>query len=151
MPSFEIHAPGRADVCIVCAPNAVPWQAVEILDKAGIRAVCAASEHVSDDVSQSIARSCAGVLSESQDDPQIGAVAHLRWDPSDPERLHEWLSQITQGAVPPRAYALFIGRLERDFDQARQAIRAAVEAQAGVPCLWVDLSLIHISEPTRPH
>lgn len=152
VPRFEIHAPGWADVCVACAPDAVPWQAVEILDNAGIRAVCAASEHVSDDVRHSIARRCAGVLSVAQDCPQIGAVSHLRWDPGDPGRLQDWLGQITQGAAPPRAYALFVGRLERDFDQARHAIRAAVETQAGVPCLWVDsrdFSLGHESVRAR--
>jgi hypothetical protein len=35
-------------------------------------------------------------------------------------------------------YAFFVGRLERDFAQARHAIRAAVESEAGIPCLWSD-------------
>ncbi|MCI0625576.1 MAG: hypothetical protein L0387_28680 [Acidobacteria bacterium] len=37
-----------------------------------------------------------------------------------------------------RPYAFLIGRLERDFTQAREAIRAAVESEAGIPCLWSD-------------
>ena len=37
-----------------------------------------------------------------------------------------------------RPYAFFIGRLERDFSHAREAIRVAVEAEAGIPCLWSD-------------
>ena len=36
------------------------------------------------------------------------------------------------------AYAFFIGRLERDFTQARAAVRSAVEDAAGIPFLWVD-------------
>lgn len=37
-----------------------------------------------------------------------------------------------------RPYAFLIGRLERDFTHAREAIRAAVESEAGIPCLWSD-------------
>ena len=37
-----------------------------------------------------------------------------------------------------RPYAFFIGRLERDFRHAREAIRTAVESEAGIPCLWID-------------
>lgn len=40
------------------------------------------------------------------------------------------------GALP--AYAFFIGRLERDFVQAREALRAAVLREAGLPLLWID-------------
>ena len=36
------------------------------------------------------------------------------------------------------AFAFMIGRLERDFAHAREAIRAAVELEAGIPCLWSD-------------
>ena len=38
--------------------------------------------------------------------------------------------------VPP--YAFLIGRLERDFAQAREAMRVAVESEAGIDFLWVD-------------
>jgi hypothetical protein len=37
-----------------------------------------------------------------------------------------------------RPYAFLVGRLERDFAQAREAVRAAVEREAGLPCLWSD-------------
>lgn len=40
--------------------------------------------------------------------------------------------------APVRPYAFFIGRLERDFRHARDAIRTAVESEAGIPCLWID-------------
>ena len=43
---------------------------------------------------------------------------------------------IKREGIPP--YAFFIGRLERDFTHAREAIRAAVESEAGIPCLWSD-------------
>ena len=38
--------------------------------------------------------------------------------------------------VPP--YAFLVGRLEKDFTQAREAVLAAVESEAGIPCLWSD-------------
>lgn len=37
-----------------------------------------------------------------------------------------------------RAYAFFVGRLERDFDHAREALRVAVARHAGVDLLWSD-------------
>jgi hypothetical protein len=37
-----------------------------------------------------------------------------------------------------RSYGFFVGRLERDFAQARDAIRVAVETEAGIPFLWAD-------------
>ena len=37
-----------------------------------------------------------------------------------------------------RPYAFFVGRLEKDFAQAREAVRAAVENEAGIQCLWSD-------------
>ncbi len=55
---------------------------------------------------------------------------------------------------PPTPYAFFIGRLERDFRQARQAIRVAVEDETGMPCLWADdgrhrTGLTSVREQTR--
>jgi hypothetical protein len=41
-----------------------------------------------------------------------------------------------RGRIQP--YAFFVGRMERDFAQAREAIRVAVESEAGIPCLWSD-------------
>lgn len=53
-----------------------------------------------------------------------------------------------------RPYAFFVGRLERDFAHAREAVRAAVESEAGIPCLWSDdsrhrLEVDSIRERTR--
>src|SRR5579872_254190 len=38
----------------------------------------------------------------------------------------------------PPAYAFFIGRLEPDFRHAREAVRAAVEWELGIACVWSD-------------
>jgi hypothetical protein len=40
-------------------------------------------------------------------------------------------------AVQP-PYAFFIGRLERDFLHAREALRLAVRSELGIECLWSD-------------
>ena len=52
-----------------------------------------------------------------------------------------------------RPYAFFIGRLERDFSHARLAIRAAVEREAGIACLWSDsdhqTNIASVRESTR--
>src|SRR5687767_4695319 len=52
--------------------------------------------------------------------------------------LGNLLPAVAREAVTVRPYAFLIGRLERDFTHARAAIRAAVEAEAGVSCLWAD-------------
>ena len=50
----------------------------------------------------------------------------------------QFLTAVLKEKARIRPYAFFIGRLERDFTHAREAIRVAVEAEAGIPCLWSD-------------
>ena len=50
----------------------------------------------------------------------------------------QFLAAVLKDKARIRPYAFFIGRLERDFTHAREAIRVAVEAEAGIPCLWSD-------------
>ncbi|HEY5705915.1 MAG TPA: hypothetical protein VIS96_10110 [Terrimicrobiaceae bacterium] len=59
------------------------------------------------------------------------------------EALRSILDRFRADALKDRIrpYAFLIGRLERDFTHAREAIRAAVESEAGIPCLWSDNSL----------
>ena len=52
--------------------------------------------------------------------------------------LGNFVPAVVREAVAVRPYAFLIGRLERDFTHARAAIRAAVEAEAGISCLWAD-------------
>jgi hypothetical protein len=49
-----------------------------------------------------------------------------------------FLAEVLKDKARIRPYAFFVGRLERDFTHAREAIRVAVEAEAGIPCLWSD-------------
>jgi hypothetical protein len=53
-------------------------------------------------------------------------------------RLDCFVADVLRDKDRMRPYAFFIGRLERDFTQAREAIRAAVASEAGIPCLWSD-------------
>lgn len=52
--------------------------------------------------------------------------------------FERFLAAVLKNKVRIRPYAFFIGRLERDFTHAREAISAAVESEAGIPCLWSD-------------
>jgi hypothetical protein len=47
-------------------------------------------------------------------------------------------SAVLRNETRVRPYAFLVGRLEKDFTQAREAVLAAVESEAGVPCLWSD-------------
>jgi hypothetical protein len=55
-----------------------------------------------------------------------------------PIDLDPFQEAVLRGRGRMRPYAFLVGRLERDFRQAREAIRAAVEGAAGIPCLWID-------------
>ena len=47
-------------------------------------------------------------------------------------------SAVLRDEARVRPYAFLVGRLEKDFTQAREAVLAAVESEAGIPCLWSD-------------
>jgi len=58
---------------------------------------------------------------------------------STPEQLlNSFLERVMRPSDRTRPYAFYIGRLERDFSQAREAMRTAVENEAGIPFLWAD-------------
>lgn len=52
--------------------------------------------------------------------------------------LEQYCGALYQHRDQNRPYAFFVGRLERDFTHAREAIRMAVAHQTGMPCLWAD-------------
>jgi hypothetical protein len=141
---LEILAPGRADVFLACGGAEVPWPLVEQLDRAGLRAVgppagCAADpEQV-----RAIMSGCAGALIVAPE-PLAEEIAsdlgmlRLGVQCGGAVDLKPLLATVGGQWGRRRPYAFLIGRLERDFRQARHAIRAAVEAAAGIPCLWID-------------
>jgi hypothetical protein len=121
--TVELLERGRGDVYI---DGGAPEGLVEALDEAGFRAVNG-DERAKD--------SCVGVLDADGTTVRLGDTTRRA---ADPRELVQWLVERAQFGPAVPTYAFFVGRLERDFAQAREAIRAAVEAEAGVPCLWVD-------------
>jgi hypothetical protein len=53
-------------------------------------------------------------------------------------RLHDFTDCLLQQPPSLPQYVFLITRLQSDFEQARLAIRAAVEDSAAIPCLWSD-------------
>jgi len=141
---LEILAPGRVDVFLAAGDEAVPWSVVERLDRAGIRVVGPLPDDVNDSERvRFIMRGCSGAVVVLPS-PQAEAIAfdlgipHLTVAPDTPINLEPFQKAVLRGRDRIGPYAFLIGRLERDFRQARDAIRAAVEAAAGIPCLWID-------------
>src|SRR6266545_6454364 len=141
---LEIFAPGRVDVFLAAGDEAVPWPIVEQLDRAGIRVVGPLPDDVDDSERVRFTmRGCSGAVIIPPS-PQAEAIAldlgipHRTVAPDTPIDLEPFLKAVLRGRDRIRSYAFLIGRLERDFSQARDAIRSAVEAAAGIPCLWID-------------
>lgn len=141
---LEILAPGRADVFLASADAAVPWPLVERLDRAGIRVVGPLPDCAGDsEQMRSVMNGCFGTVIVSMN-PQAEAIAldlglpYLTVLPGVPVDLDPFQEAVLKGGGRMRPYAFLVGRLERDFRQARDAIRAAVEGTAGIPCLWID-------------
>src|SRR5581483_6857164 len=120
--------------------DAVPWPLVEELDRAAIRVVTDLAGAPADPARvRRILRGCAGVVWAGAPRP-AGLDDWLPPVQLDPRGgvLADFCAAVLGERARIRPYAFFIGRLERDFRHAREAIRAAVEAEAGVPCLWID-------------
>jgi hypothetical protein len=47
-------------------------------------------------------------------------------------------SAVLRDETRVRPYAFLVGRLEKDFTQAREAVLDAVESEAGITCFWSD-------------
>jgi hypothetical protein len=137
--TLELLEPGGADVYV---DGAAPAELIEALDRAGLRAVNGDARAKD---------SCAAVLDVTSGAVRLGGeVFHEH----DADALAGWLVERLQSAPAIPNYAFFVGRLERDFGQARSAIRAAVEEEAGVTCLWADdgrfrTNLDSVRESTR--
>jgi len=120
---LELLEPGQVDVYI---DGVAPDGVVEALDGAGFRAVNG-DERAKD--------TCVAVVDVDAATVRLGDATHKAAEPRDV--VQSLMEHVPFAATNP-SYAFFVGRLERDFAQARSAIGAAVEAEAGVPCLWVD-------------
>lgn len=141
--TLEIFTPAKSEVFLAC-DREVPWAVVRALDAAGHRVVgdldnlesdarrlrrimasCSSVVVPAGAASASAVRQARAVATELQLPVLSGAPG-----PEDLPRVR------SGGGIPP--YAFMIGRLERDFTHARDALRAAVEGAAGIPLLWID-------------
>lgn len=120
---LELLEPGGVDVYVDGPP---PAHILESLDRAGIRAVN--GDKRAKDAS-------VAVLDMREGTMRLDGEIHRS---SDPDALVRWLVERLASIAAIPSYAFFIGRLERDFAQARNAIRSSVEQEAGLPFLWVD-------------
>ena len=69
-------------------------------------------------------------------------------------KLMDFIDCVTQKPQDYQPYAFLNSRLQRDFQMVREAIIAAVENTAGVPCLWFDddrykTNIMGVRERTR--
>lgn len=140
---LEILAPGRADVFLAAEESEVPWPIVERLDRAGVRVVGAVRDRDADrEQLRTLMSGCSGAIIVAASPlaeaialdlgvPRLSILPHAGVD------LDPFLESVLRGGRL-RPYAFLIGRLERDFGQARHAIRSAVERAAGIPCVWID-------------
>ena len=173
--SLEIGGAARADVFLACADGDPSiWPVVRRFDEAG---VCVVGEVTHADLvperAAAIARACAGVaavMPPASASPDVFARIRTHIDraaesgqplvilkPEDEASAiaaaidNVIASSVNSSVVRP--YAFFIGRLERDFTHARSAIRAAVEREAGIACLWSDsdhqTNVASVRESTR--
>ena len=144
---LDILAPGKANVYAALAnADKVPWAVVRQLDALGMRVVTDLPGRPSDAerVGGLVTRS-AGVIGDEPVALQAAVdagipVCRLALRAALPQaELVEFSEAVIReqaSRIPP--YAFFIGRLERDFTHAREAISVAVEQAAGIPCLWAD-------------
>jgi len=132
---LDILAPSKADVYVdVSDVDDVPWSVVEQLDRAGIRSIGDLPDAKSDDERvRRIMSGCAGVVT---DRPPTRRLAESLMLPIYDGVEADVAVAVTSVRIPP--YAFLIGRLERDFAHAREAMRVAVERDAGLPLVWID-------------
>lgn len=161
---LEILAPGKADVFLDADDEDIPWPVVEQLDQADIRVIGKLPGSKPGDAwIRSVLGGCAGLvtarpgpvipqLSPAKDEPVH--MARLVVSSETSADLGSFLAAVLKSDNRIRPYAFMIGRMERDFRQAREAIGAAVESAAGIPCLWSDgcrhrTNLESVREQTR--
>ena len=141
---LEIFSPGRADVYLAAEDARVPWDVVEQLDRSGIRVVGPVPDVILEaEQIRLILRGCSGLVTAfpccnsgwRKANPNLPLLDIHAEAPID---LAGFQEVVLGESDRIRPYAFMIGRLERDFRHAREAIRVAVEGAAGIPFLWVD-------------
>lgn len=145
-PQFEVEidAGSVADVYFDCSEAETPWNIVEALDAGSIRTVrwMAGRSQQTHPPSDKL-RGCSGLVCASPDEEiasaarQLGLPVLTCASPASAD-LEAFRDAVVGFRCTTRLYGFYMGRLERDFAQAREAIRCAVEAAAGMDFLWID-------------
>jgi hypothetical protein len=153
----DLSARARADVYLACNGwDEDTASIVKRMDDAGLRVVGDVTGLTPDeDRIRRILRGCSGLICAGRqadsllrlagvpempvfESPDAGLVANGALFPPQADSIDAFVAAVLQAPPRIREYAFYIGRLERDFTQAREAIRSAIENEAGVPFLWVD-------------
>jgi hypothetical protein len=144
--ALEICMSARADVYLLATGDAEPpWDLVRYFDEARIRVVGDLPGLKPDaERIRRIVGGCAGIVGGGDAAACLAAEAGLPLCPlsvdggADEAALTRFCAAVVTSSPRILPYAFMIGRLERDFTHAREAIRAAVEREAGIPCVWAD-------------
>ena len=140
---LEIDHGAKANVYLAASAD-VPWELVASLDAAGLRVVGDLPGLPPDeDRIRRIMNGCAALIVPAGDAsrPEVETAARIAAELGVTQhrlRPGEVVPALERDAAFAQPYAFFVGRLERDFTLAREAIRAAVEREAGISCLWAD-------------
>lgn len=172
---FAVEISGRScgDIFLVCADGDTSiWPLVKQFDQSG---VCVVGEvpRSGTDRGAAIASTCGGTVAvlpstesggeaiarinthvnRARETGQPALVIHPGTNETQVRGAIENIIEQSSKWATARPYAFFIGRLERDFSHARAAIRAAVEREAGISCLWSDsdhqTNIASVRESTR--
>src|SRR5579862_3489944 len=130
---IEIDAEAIADVYFDGSEAETPWNVVEALDAGSIRAFrWTAGRSLPARPPSGKLRGCSGLVCASPDEEtaiearRLGLPVLTCASP-DSAKLEAFRNAVVAFRCTSRLYGFYIGRLERDFAQAREAIRCAVE------------------------
>jgi len=148
--SVEILDEVLADVAVDGPLEELPLEWQRTLDRFGVRLVAPIEPRGRTRVAEAEAidwlKGCSGLLRHSahggspfSSAAQACGMPGLQFGSieSPPQSaLAEFAEKVLAWPCSRRAFAFFVGRLERDFDHAREALRATVEREAGIDLLW---------------
>ena len=130
---LDLFSETKADVYLSCTGDL--REHVQQLDERGYCVVGDLPDLPHDD--DRVRRIMSGCSAVVVPDPRPDAVTGIAAELEIPV-YSDAAAEIAPEPSRMRPYAFLIGRLERDFAHAREAIRFAVENEAGIACLWSD-------------
>lgn len=143
--AFEVSIAGGAlaDVYFEGEETPALWPVVEALDANRVRVVRLPADARMPSGADERLTGCAGVVCRSPDQEIAHATRQrglplLALDAQPAAQVQAFCDGVLAHRCPLRRYAFYIGRLERDFALAREAMRVAVESAAGMDFLWID-------------